>query len=161
MTLPEAIHWLHETGWATAIRESALVYPLILITHLTCIAIFGGMIFATNLRLLNIAFRGVAAAEIIARLRPWKQFGFVVMVTCGALLASSKADDYYPNPYFRIKLLLLGLIAVHALVFRSTVYRSANPQPRASNAAAVLSVLLWLGVLSMGRWIAYYEAPKS
>jgi len=26
--------------------------------------------------------------------------------------------------------------------------------------AGALSLVLWTGILSMGRWIAYYDAPK-
>ena len=162
MSIPEAAHWLQQTGWATDLRESALVYPIILVIHLTCIAIFGGMIFATNLRLCNVAFKEAPVAEVIARLRPWKQAGFVIMVTCGILLASAKADEYYKNPYFLIKMTLLALTAVHAQAFRKTVYR--NPAPPASSKArlaAAISLVLWFSILSMGRWIAYYEAPKG
>lgn len=159
--MAELFHAIHTSGWATALRESALVYPVILILHLTCIAIFGGLIFATDLRLLGVAFRQAPMREVIDRLRPWKQGGFVVMVTCGVLLAASKADEYYPNPYFRIKMLLLGTVGAHALMFRRSVYR-ATGEPEAGKArlAAVLSMVLWLGVLSMGRWLAYYELKK-
>jgi hypothetical protein len=159
--MAELFHAIHMTGWATALRESALVYPVILILHLTCIAIFGGLIFATDLRLLGVAFRQAPMREVIDRLRPWKQGGFVVMVTCGILLAASKADEYYPNPYFRIKLLLLAMVGVHALVFRKSVYRATGePNPAKARWAAIFSMALWLGVLSMGRWLAYYELKK-
>jgi hypothetical protein len=77
-------------------------------------------------------------------------------------MASAKADTYYPNPYFRIKLLLLSLVGVHALVFRRSVYQArAAALPRSAKLAACLSLALWLGILSMGRWIAYYEKPKK
>jgi len=159
--MAELFHWIHYTGWATELRESALVYPIILMLHLMCIAFFGGLIFATDLRLLGVAFKDASVAEVVGWLRPWKQAGFVVMVTCGILLASSKADDYYPNPYFRIKILLLLLVGVHAMVFRKGVYRNpAPPSPGMARAAAIISMSLWVGILSMGRWLAYYEAPK-
>ena len=73
----------------TAVRESRLVYPILLSTHLACIAIFGGLILVTNLRLLGWTLTDIPAADMIRALRPWKQFGFVVMVTCGVLLAAS------------------------------------------------------------------------
>ena len=104
---------------------------------------------------------------LIRQLRPWKWAGFVIMVTCGVLLAASKADTYYPNPYFRIKMALLFLIGVHGLVFRKSVYRegalsvAGAGTPRNAALAASLSIVLWLGMISMGRWIAYFEAPKD
>ena len=159
MTIAEIFHWIQETGWATNIRESGLTYPIIMSLHLSAIAFFGGMILVTNMRLMGLAMTGIALPDLVKQLRPWKWAGFVIMVTCGILLAASKADTYYPNPYFRIKLALLFLAVLHAWVFRKRVYGTATPPPR-SKLVACLSMALWVGILSMGRWIAYYEPPK-
>lgn len=144
----------------TAVRESALVYPILLAIHLTCIATFGGLILLTNLRLLGWILTDIPADDLIRAFRPWKQAGFIVMVTAGALLAGSKASEYFTNPYFQIKLALLASIGIHGLLFRSTVYRRREgPVPHSARAAAVVSLVLWIGVVSMGRWIAYYDRP--
>jgi hypothetical protein len=150
------------TGFFTAMRESALVYPIVMSTHLTSIALFGGLILITDLRLLGLAMKTVPISDIIRQTRIWKRIGFVIMVTCGVLLAGSKLEAYYGNPYFQIKLALLALVGVHALVFRKSVY--GNPKldafattPRAAKVAACISVVLWVGILSAGRWIAYFE----
>jgi hypothetical protein len=135
--------------------------------HLTSIAVFGGMILMTDLRLLGLALRTIPAADVIRQLRPWKRAGFVIMATCGVLLAASKADEYYPNPYFRIKMTLLALVGAHALVFRRSVYAKpeeldrAPEMPAAAKVAACLSLALWLGIMSAGRWIGYYEPPRE
>lgn len=144
----------------TAVRESRLVYPIVLSTHLACIAIFGGLILITNLRLLGWTLPDIPASELIRSLRPWKQFGFVVMATCGVLLGASKASEYLPNPFFQLKIGLLIAIALHGVYFRRTVYRTALPvSPQNARAAAIISLILWIGVVSMGRWIAYYDPP--
>ena len=41
---------IQDTGFFTAIRESGLAYPVIMSTHLSSIAVFGGMILMTDLR---------------------------------------------------------------------------------------------------------------
>ncbi len=144
----------------TAVRESRLVYPIVLSTHLACIAIFGGLILITNLRLLGWTLTDIPATDMIRSLRPWKQFGFVVMATCGVLLGASKASEYLPNPFFQLKMGLLVGLALHGYYFRRTVYRTALPLDAGkARAAAVLSLILWVGVVSMGRWIAYYDPP--
>ena len=58
MSLLSVFQWLQQTDFATALRESALVYPTVMATHLTGMALFGGMIFLTDLRILGIATRG-------------------------------------------------------------------------------------------------------
>ena len=161
MGLESLFHWVQSTDWATYIRESALFYPMIMTTHLACIAFFGGLIVTTDLRLMGVVMTDMPAAVMIARLRPWKWFGFLLMITCGILLASSKADTYYPNPFFRMKMLLLAMIGAHAVAFHRNVYgRNAPATGGMAKAAGALSLALWLGVVSMGRWIAYYEPPK-
>ena len=158
---------IQDTAFFTGLRESGLTYPVILSTHLTCIAVFGGLILMSDLRLLGIAMTKVPVSEILLRSRPWKRLGFVIMVTCGILLAGSKFASYYDNPYFQIKVCLLVLVGVHAIVFHRSVY--ANPEkldslrvmPRAAKAAACVSLALWLGILSMGRWIAYFDRPEE
>lgn len=151
---------IRDTSLAAAVRESALAYPIIMALHLTSIAVFGGMILMTDLRLLGVAMVAAPVADVIRQLRWWKRAGFVVMVTCGALLAAAKADQYYTNPYFQIKMALLVLVGVHALVFRRSVYGGEPARPAAAKIAACISLALWLGILSAGRWIAYYEPPR-
>lgn len=151
------------TEFFTAFRESALVYPIVMSTHLTSIALFGGLILMTDLRLLGLAMKTVPISDMIRQTRSWKRIGFTIMVTCGVLLAGAKLEAYYANPYFQTKLVLLALVGVHALVFRKSVY--GNPArldtlpttPRTAKVAACISIALWVGILSAGRWIAYFE----
>jgi hypothetical protein len=164
-TLAQFSQWISSLDFFTALRESALAYPVIMSLHLTSIAVFGGLILMTDLRLLGLALPKTPVSDVIAQTRLWKRIGFVVMVTCGVLLAGAKLDKYYDNPYFQLKLLFLTLVGVHALVFHRSVYGNASELDRATaipaiaKAAACLSLVLWIGILSFGRWIAYYERP--
>jgi Family of unknown function (DUF6644) len=160
MTLASVGQIVQDIAVFTALRESRLVYPILLSTHLACIAIFGGLILVTNLRLLGWTLTEIPAADMIRALRPWKQFGFVVMATCGVVLAASKASEYLPNPFFQFKMALLIGVALHGVYFRRTVYRTATPiEPSRARTAGAVSLILWVGVVSMGRWIAYYDPP--
>lgn len=159
--------WIQSIGFLTQIRESALVYPIIMTTHLACIAVFGGMILITDMRLLGLALTKYTVTEVVEGLRPWKRLGFVIMVTAGGLLAGAEAEKYYHNPYFWTKLTFLALVGVHAAIFRPMVYSQtgeidkAPRLPGRAKAAACLSLVLWTGVLSMGRLIGYYEGDKT
>jgi hypothetical protein len=167
MTLAEISHSIQSIGFLTYIRESGYTYPMILSTHLATIAVFGGMILMTDFRILGWAMREIPVSEVYGQLRRWKQIGFVIMVTMGLLLATSEMDKYYANPYFLMKLSLLLLVAVHAIVFRKSVYGNtealdrAPEMPRIAKVAAISSLVLWIGIASCGRWIAYYEPKKD
>lgn len=157
--------WVANTEFFTALRESGLPYPIVMSTHLSSIAIFGGAILMTDLRILGFAMKSMTVTEVVRQTRIWKRIGFVIMISMGILLAGAKLDKYYDNPYFIIKLSLLTLVGVHALIFRPNVYKRTeeidrSPEvPGVAKAAAWLSIILWVGILSMGRWIAYYERP--
>ena len=157
---------LQNMATATAIRESTLAFPIILSLHLTGMALFGGMILLTDLRLLGVAMTRRPISEVINGLRPWKHLGLTLVATCGLLLAWSKLAFYIVNPYFHLKLTLLLLVAIHALVFRKSVYRNGKELDRSSvipgraKLAAAISLVLWMGLVSAGRWIGYWE-PKE
>ena len=150
----------------TEIRESALVFPILLSTHLTCIAVFGGMILMTDLRLLGIALKSRPVADVVNGLRNWKRFGFCIMITMGALLAASEAEKYSINPFFWTKMCFLAAVGIHAIAFRQSVYAKAaefdktGVIPGRAKLAATLSLIIWTGLVTFGRLIGYYE-PKD
>ena len=156
---------IQSVDFLTALRESALMYPIVLSTHLACIALFGGMILFTDLRLLGL-YKSMTIAEVVNGLRPWKRLGGVLMITMGLLLGTSEAEKYAPNPFFWTKMVILALIFVHALIFRPIVYNRPEELDRSpviptrAKAAGALSLVLWTGMFVMGRLIAYYE-PKQ
>ena len=119
----------------------------------------------TNMRLLGWGLKSQSISAVILGLRPWKRVGFVIMIGCGLLLAGCQFQKYYDNPYFWAKISLLVLVGVHGLAFRNSVYRNTAsldqaPTPsRQAKLAAWLSLILWVGVLCMGRMIGYYERP--
>jgi hypothetical protein len=60
-------------------------------------------------------------------------------------------------------MVILGLIGVHALIFRRIIYnrteeldRSPVIPPRVK-VAAILSLVLWTSMFTMGRLIAYWD----
>ena len=167
MPVLEFFKWLQATQFATAFRESALVYPIVMTGHLTGMGLFGGMIAMTDMRLLGWAMRGSSITEVVEQFRVWKRIGFVLVVGCGAMLLAAKAELYYHNPFYWTKMTLLALVGVHALVFHKSVYGNtaaldrAAKIPRVAKVAACISLFLWVGLVSMGRSIAYWELPEG
>ena len=165
MSLLTFAQWVQSKDWATAIRGSWYVYPTILSLHMCAIALFGAMIITTDLRLLGVVMRKRPVADVVDQLRIPKRIGFLLVATCGLLLTSSKAEEYYYNVLFWTKMSLLALVAVHALVFRGSVYSRAAEFDRAARVpgraklAACLSLLLWISIACAGRGIGYIEPP--
>jgi hypothetical protein len=156
-------HYLESIQFLSDFSESVLAYPIVLSTHLTCIALFGGMILITNLRLLGLTFKNLTITQVVSAFRPWKRGGVTVMIGTGLLLATCEATKYAPNPFFWTKMIVLALIGVHALVFRPIVYTKTeeldgSPNiPTKAKVAAILSLILWTAMFTMGRLIAYWD----
>jgi hypothetical protein len=152
--------WIQATAFFTALRGSANVYPIIMSLHMVGIAFFGGMILMTDLRLLGLAMR-----KRSDQFRVPKRWGLLLTVTCGVLMAGSKAEEYYYNAFFRTKLILLAVVILFELVFYRSVYASpaaldlAPRVPGTAKTAAALSLLLWISIACCGRGIGYIEPP--
>jgi len=165
MSLLSFAQAVQSTSFFTALRGSWYVYPIVMSSHLAGIALFGGSILATDLRLLGVAMRRRPAADVVNQLRPLKYIGLAVVVTCGLLMLGSKAEEYYYNAFFRAKMTVLALIVVHAVVFRRSVYAQAAGFDRAgripgrAKIAAALSLGLWTSMVICGRGIGYIEPP--
>ena len=153
------LEWIESTRLSVAIREGGLPYPILGGVHLLAIALFGGMLLATDLRLLGWVMRQRPFSDGWYQFRPWKRLGFVIVVGTGLLLAWAEPVRLYRSPSFWIKMSLFALVGVHALVFRSKVY--GHPEKldaggsSQSKLAAALSLILWAGLVVSGRLIAF------
>jgi hypothetical protein len=157
--------WLQATAFFTALRGSSNAYPIVMALHMVGIALFGGMILMTDMRLLGWGLRKHSIADVVNQFRIPKRWGLLLTVTCGILMFGSKAEEYYYNAFFRAKLILLAVVIIHELVFRRDVY--ANPSaldqssgiPGSAKLAAALSLVLWISIACCGRGIGYIEPP--
>ena|SRR5579863_2630998 len=159
MFVPSAVEWVENTGLSIAIREGGLPYPVIGGIHLLSIALFGGMLLVTDLRLLGWAMQRRTVSDVMSQLRPWKWLGFAVVAVTGVLLTWAEPVRLYRSPSFWVKMALLALVGVHALVFRGGVYEHPEKLDAGvtsqAKVAAVLSMLLWAGIIVSGRLIAF------
>jgi hypothetical protein len=159
MSIVPTLAWIESTALSTAIREGALLYPIIGGIHLLVIALFGGMLVATDLRLLGWGMQRRAVSDVVEQLRWWKRAGFMLLVASGLLLAWAEPLKLYRSPSFWVKMALLALVGVHALAFRRSVYQ--NPKhldaglTSRAKLAAILSLTLWAGLILSGRLIAF------
>jgi uncharacterized membrane protein len=143
---------LHNLPLAAAIRESAWAFPLLEIAHIAAFAAMIGTVLTVEMRtlgfhkaipLLELGRLGVKIALV----------AFAVIVTSGSLLLLSDLEGYIANRAFVVKLGLITLAAINMVIFH---LRNSLARPDGiARAQAILSLTLWLGVISAGRLIAY------
>ncbi len=153
--------WLDAQSWSTQLHESIYMYAWVETTHVLTLAVFLGMLFVIDLRMLGLVFTDTPASKIAARLDTPMMVGFVVMVATGLALYYAIPVRSTQSIWFRIKLLLLVAAGVNAFLFRARMRASVgtwdmDPKPpRHIRVGAGTSLLLWAAVVICGRTIAY------
>ena len=162
MSLLALIHWLNESAFSIYLRESELAFPLTEAIHLLGLAISVGTIMWIDLRLLGVFMRDESVKDLVTRLEPWALGGFVVMFVSGILLFLGKPENYYSTTPFRIKMLLLPFAGLNVAFFHQSVYRNVaqwdkkSAIPWQARFVGFTSVTLWVVIIVLGRWTAYF-----
>lgn len=155
-----ALAAIEATSLARAMREALWLYPGVEIVHITGFAILVGSIAMFDLRLLGAA-KSLPVRAVARFLLPWTVASLVLIVPTGLAMFATHASDFIGNPAFVTKMVLLVIAATNAALFHAGVFRGAAAwdvgagAPIFARLQAALSLLLWIGVISCGRLIAY------
>ena len=134
------------------------IYPIANLVHILGLVMLVGGIGILDLRLVGL-FRRIPIGALAAALTPIAIAGLLLMVPSGATMFASDASTLVNSGTFRTKLLLIGLALANAIAFRFIWQKriaewDINP-PIWGRLMAAASILLWLSVAALGRWIAY------
>jgi hypothetical protein len=161
MSILEICQWLQGMGWATAIRESILMFPVLEGSHLLGIAVMLAPTFLLDIRLLGWGWKGDSVGKIAYTFLPVTFFGAGLMVVTGTLLFCSEAVKCYNSTYFRIKVIALIVAGLNPLIFHTTIWRrltqweNLTTPPSRARLAGGLSLFFWIVVVAAGRYTAY------
>ncbi len=151
---------LEEGSIASAMRDSLWMYPLVETIHIIGFSILVGAVVMFDLRILGVSKR--ISVRLLARhLLPWSVAALLLIVPTGTLMFASEATDLVGNRAFVIKMLLLMLAGANAGAFHLGSFRNAEywdqntPAPAGAKLHALASMLIWFGVITCGRMIAY------
>jgi hypothetical protein len=155
--------WLGTTSWSIAFHESRYVFLLVLMIHVLTLSVFVGTALMIDLRLLGRTMTDVPVSQVMTRLMPWTEAGFLVMIVTGALLFYAAPVARYENMFFRLKMAALAMAVMNMWLFRRNVYRRVaewdlDPvPPRRVRMVGALSLLLLALIITAGRMMAYQD----
>lgn len=162
MTINAFLQWLEACRFATAIRESDVLFPWLEALHVLAIALVVGSIALVDLRLLGWASCDRAVRALAAETLPITGIAFVFALITGLLMFCARAMVYGHSLLFLLKLAALLLAGCNMLYFQIVTYRDVEhwgaPQqepPRAARTAGALSLLFWVCVVTLGRWVGF------
>lgn len=153
---------IQASSLSQTLRASLWLYPLVNTGHVLGIALLFGAIVPLDLRLLG-CWRSVPLAPLVRVLVPVAIAGLALAIGSGVLLFATRPIDYVVEPLFLVKFALLIAAIVNALTLRRLPrwrlidldHAPGQVIPARWKLAGVGSILLWLGVITVGRLIGY------
>jgi hypothetical protein len=161
MSINDLLAALEASRPAVSIRDSLYLFPLIESLHVFGLAMVFGTIMIIDLRLLGLASTRRPFTMMASDILKWTWLAFALTATTGALMFITNAGVYYHNAFFQAKMTLLALSGINTLIFERTALRSVSgwntnkAAPPAGRTVAALSLLFWIGVIFMGRWVGF------
>lgn len=152
--------WLAGTPLAEAMRGSLWMYPIVEIFHIVGFVILVGAVVMFDLRVLGLS-SNIPVQALGRHLLRWSVSGLLLVVPAGLMMFSAHPDEFASNGVFLLKLGLIAVAGINAALFHIGVYRSVAqwdkdvPAPGLAKMQAVLSIGLWIAVISCGRLLAY------
>ena len=164
MNILELLRSLEASALAAWLRDSLYAFPLIESLHVIGLTMVFGMAAIIDLRLLGVASVRRPFATLASDTMRWTWAAFGLTATTGLLMFSTNPLVYYQNVQFRFKMALLVLAGINVLIFNTTAGRSVHRwntdtvAPLSGRLAGALSLLLWIGVIVLGRWVGFTRA---
>ena len=155
-----ALTWIERSALATAMRQELWLYPAVEIIHIWGFVVLVGSIAMLDLRLLGLS-RRIPVTQLSRHLLPWTLGALLLIVPTGLMMFIAHADDFISNRAFVLKLTLISAAAINAAAFHLGPYGSVGQwdsgvaTPPAAKLHAVLSLIIWMGVIACGRLLAY------
>lgn len=155
----EFAEWLGSTPLSVAIQSRLWLTPLLQTIHITMVGIVFVSMLCVALRVLGKMRADEPLAEVWHRFAPWFWAALGVMAGTGLVLVIGEPVRQATALSFWLKMALLAIGIASALYFGRTIAAaSAGAGPPVSGGArfvAVATIVLWVAIVFLGRWIAY------
>ena len=140
-----------------AVTDSTKIWAACEALHFMGLAILFGMVLLIDLRILGF-LKGISF-ESIHKLLPYAVAAYAVNLATGMTFFIAAYDQYTGNPVFYWKVGLLLLAAANAAYFTvfddTWVIQAGDEAPPRAKAAAVVALVLWVGVMYAGRMLPF------
>jgi hypothetical protein len=159
LAVPLIFKTIEESGLSTWIRDSPSIFAFwfILSLHAIGMGLLVGASAIIDLRILGVA-KDLPLSPLKGLYRIiW--IGFAIQVVSGTLLLIAYPTKALTNPDFYLKLTLVALAVVVMQKLKTKVFEDASLSDSTmmmkGRALAMWSLLLWFGVVTSGRMLAY------
>jgi hypothetical protein len=158
-----AIQQWGESSGIASLMHLHWSWPIAEMLHFTGICLLFGSVGLFDLRMIGLV--GGISLGALRRLIPFGVAGFALCAVTGFAFVVTAPDQYFYNPAWQTKMGLLLAAGLNMALFYLTAARRAHAQaadatpPAAARIFAMVSLALWLGVVTCGRVITAFRPP--
>ena len=172
MDVPGFVQTLQDSGLAEWMRTSVKAMPIVEAIHVLAAATVFGTILIVDLRLLGFPDTKRPLTWVSNEMLRLTWMAFALALVTGFLMFAANANTYFGNTQFRLKMLGLLFAGLNMALFQGLTYRSVGrwdqgaPTPFAARVAGVLSILLWVTIICLARWVGFtkgydFDVPQD
>jgi hypothetical protein len=152
--------WLAETPLSKILQDQPWVVPTSQSIHILAVSIVFGSACMINLRLLGVGRSGRSVSQLSNTLVPWMWRGLAVLLFTGLIQTIAEPVRQFVTPAFWAKMTMIVVVATMTALYAKAVRRNATvwdagSRPSRAKVFAILSTLLWLAIITCGRFIGY------
>jgi hypothetical protein len=153
--------WLETTSWHQAFTTANWFVPTVQTVHILGIAVVVTTLALLNVRLLRAAAVTPPLQELAQRFLPWTWGALVVLLLTGILLIITEPSRELISTPFRIKMVLVLVLAGLTALVQKTVSQDAQYwyastiRRGAASLIGVANLVLCVFIVAAGRLIAY------
>jgi ABC-type bacteriocin/lantibiotic exporter with double-glycine peptidase domain len=156
--LESSFEWLGNLPVSKFIGESLWIYPVVQAFHLVFMAILIGSLLIVDLRLLGSGMIRQPIAQVARDARPWLVGSLIGMLVTGLPQLMQNAMREYYSEFFWQKMYFLAAALIFTFTVRRKVAFSTEDRfnPALGKVVALVSIVLWGGVIVSGRLIGLF-----
>lgn len=155
--LTEFALWISETRLSAVMVENFWAIPIVQVIHIAAIAASFVAVLILGTRSFGMAGHA-SFADTSRRYTRVLWWSLAVLLASGLLMIVGEPVRELINPIFWIKMILIVVGVLAAVVFAGGLRRqlaTGDGVGGSSRAIAALLIVLWIGIIFGGRWIAY------
>jgi nitrate/nitrite transporter NarK len=149
--------WLEASALGTFVKDQGATFATIEAVHLMALAVLGGSVFISDLRLCNVLLVDVPSKTVTDNAHKYFKISLTVLLVTGFVMLSGVATKCYHNFYYWVKMAALAAGIIFAFAIRQPLLRGdhAALNPLTLKLVGMASIAVWFLVAASGRWIGF------
>ena len=157
MDLFFVFEWLDTSLLAQISKAYGGVFAMVQVLHLLSLALLGGAVLVSDLRLLGVLLGDVPSEVVVGNANRWFTVALVGLAISGVFMSSAVAIKLYYNEMFWAKMASLACGVAFVYLIKRPLLKNPHVSigPWSLRLIALSSMITWFTVAASGRWIGF------